>query len=79
MNNCLIDDRRIRVDFSQSVAKLWNRVRQGHCIRLDEDESLQSHGKRSYHNEYVFDDLEEKALFQEHRRSSYSKTSKRYK
>ncbi|GJD10277.1 Peptidyl-prolyl cis-trans isomerase CYP59 [Galdieria sulphuraria] len=79
MNNCLIDDRRIRVDFSQSVAKLWNRVRQGHCIRLDEDESLQSHGKRSHHNEYVFDDLEEKALFQEHRRSSYSKTSKRYK
>lgn len=24
MNNTLIDDRRIRVDFSQSVAKEWN-------------------------------------------------------
>jgi peptidyl-prolyl cis-trans isomerase-like 4 len=25
MNNALIDDRRIKVDFSQSVSKLWNR------------------------------------------------------
>ena len=25
MNNVLIDDRRIKVDFSQSVSKLWNR------------------------------------------------------
>ena len=24
MNNVLIDDRRIKVDFSQSVSKLWN-------------------------------------------------------
>lgn len=29
MNNVLIDDRRIKVDFSQSVAKLWNRRRRG--------------------------------------------------
>eukprot|EP00899_Mesostigma_viride_P002582 jgi/Mesvir1/12324/Mv00514-RA.1 len=27
MNNTLIDDRRIHVDFSQSVSKLWNRYR----------------------------------------------------
>eukprot|EP00762_Andalucia_godoyi_P006082 ANDGO_00400.mRNA.1 Peptidyl-prolyl cis-trans isomerase CYP59 len=27
MDGCIIDDRRIRVDFSQSVAKLWNRHR----------------------------------------------------
>lgn len=27
MNNVLIDDRRIKVDFSQSVSKLWNRYR----------------------------------------------------
>mmetsp|Transcript_18842 Transcript_18842/g.47342 ORF Transcript_18842/g.47342 Transcript_18842/m.47342 type:complete len:287 (+) Transcript_18842:454-1314(+) len=29
MNNCLIDDRRIKVDFSQSVSKLWNDFRRG--------------------------------------------------
>ncbi|GJQ13467.1 hypothetical protein GpartN1_g5258.t1 [Galdieria partita] len=81
MNNCLIDDRRIRVDFSQSVAKLWNRVRQGYCDRLEEDEeSLHSHRKRSNHSEYLFDDdLEEKALFQYRRGSSHSKTRKRHK
>lgn len=27
MDNALIDDRRIHVDFSQSVAKLWNQYR----------------------------------------------------
>jgi peptidyl-prolyl cis-trans isomerase-like 4 len=29
MNNVLVDDRRIRVDFSQSVAKLWAQSRRG--------------------------------------------------
>jgi len=29
MENVLIDDRRIHVDFSQSVAKLWNSWRRG--------------------------------------------------
>lgn len=28
MNNALVDDRRIRVDFSQSVAKVWNKFSQ---------------------------------------------------
>lgn len=28
MDNCLIDDRRIHVDFSQSVSKLWGQFRQ---------------------------------------------------
>lgn len=27
MNNCLIDDRRVKVDFSQSVAKLWSQFK----------------------------------------------------
>lgn len=27
MNNVLLDDRRIKVDFSQSVSKLWNKVK----------------------------------------------------
>jgi peptidyl-prolyl cis-trans isomerase-like 4 len=75
MNNCLIDDRRIRVDFSQSVAKLWNRVRRGYHDRFDEKESVQSRGKRSY-NEYVFDDLERKALSQEKRSPKHKKKVK---
>lgn len=29
MDNTLIDDRRIHVDFSQSVSKLWSQYRQG--------------------------------------------------
>ena len=29
MNNVLIDDRRIKVDFSQSVAQIWNKFRRG--------------------------------------------------
>lgn len=29
MDNALIDDRRVRVDFSQSVSKLWNAARRG--------------------------------------------------
>lgn len=29
MDNCLIDDRRVRVDFSQSVSKLWNAKQRG--------------------------------------------------
>ena len=32
MNNVLIDDRRIKVDFSQSVAKLWNKRRRGEVM-----------------------------------------------
>jgi peptidyl-prolyl cis-trans isomerase-like 4 len=33
MDNVLIDDRRIRVDFSQSVAKVWNAHRRGETAR----------------------------------------------
>ena len=33
MNNVLIDDRRIKVDFSQSVAKLWNKRRRGERMK----------------------------------------------
>ena len=38
MNNVLIDDRRIKVDFSQSVAKLWNRRRRGERMAQYNDE-----------------------------------------
>ena len=35
MNNVIVDDRRIKVDFSQSVSKLWNRVRTGKAVTKD--------------------------------------------
>jgi peptidyl-prolyl cis-trans isomerase-like 4 len=38
LDNCLIDDRRVRVDFSQSVSKLWNARRRGERPRFDSRE-----------------------------------------
>eukprot|EP00871_Galdieria_phlegrea_P000752 jgi/Galph1/1678/GphlegSOOS_G357.1 len=58
MDNCLIDDRRIRVDFSQSVAKLWNRVRRGYHDVYHWQDNFSGKDKDAY----VFDALEEKAL-----------------
>lgn len=41
MNNVLIDDRRIKVDFSQSVAKLWNKRRRGERMQaIDQTQSI---------------------------------------
>lgn len=37
MDNTLIDDRRIHVDFSQSVAKLWSQYRHGKRSRTEKD------------------------------------------
>lgn len=39
MNNVVVDDRRIKVDFSQSVAKLWNNHRRGIKQTADPDPS----------------------------------------
>eukprot|EP00928_Gymnodinium_smaydae_P014918 TRINITY_DN15476_c0_g1_i2.p1 TRINITY_DN15476_c0_g1~~TRINITY_DN15476_c0_g1_i2.p1 ORF type:complete len:441 (+),score=118.07 TRINITY_DN15476_c0_g1_i2:194-1516(+) len=36
MNDCVVDDRRIVVNFSQSVAKLWNKHRTGGRISKDD-------------------------------------------
>lgn len=36
LNNALVDDRRVRVDFSQSVSKLWNARRRGMRPKLEE-------------------------------------------
>eukprot|EP00929_Paragymnodinium_shiwhaense_P015175 TRINITY_DN12321_c0_g1_i2.p1 TRINITY_DN12321_c0_g1~~TRINITY_DN12321_c0_g1_i2.p1 ORF type:complete len:443 (-),score=97.32 TRINITY_DN12321_c0_g1_i2:88-1416(-) len=36
MHDCVIDDRRIVVNFSQSVAKLWNKMRTGARISKDD-------------------------------------------
>merc|ERR1712232_187771 len=36
MHDCVIDDRRIVVNFSQSVAKLWNKMRTGSRISKDD-------------------------------------------
>ena len=49
MDNVLIDDRRIKVDFSQSVSKLWNRFNQRStnkpCLKLKAD-NCRDHNKR---------------------------------
>ena len=45
MDSALIDDRRIRVDFSQSVSKLWNSVRRGHAMTYNPSE-VRMTGKR---------------------------------
>eukprot|EP00190_Bangiopsis_sp_CCMP1999_P000935 CAMPEP_0198730334 /NCGR_PEP_ID=MMETSP1475-20131203/24075_1 /TAXON_ID= ORGANISM="Unidentified sp., Strain CCMP1999" /NCGR_SAMPLE_ID=MMETSP1475 /ASSEMBLY_ACC=CAM_ASM_001111 /LENGTH=496 /DNA_ID=CAMNT_0044493125 /DNA_START=1 /DNA_END=1491 /DNA_ORIENTATION=+ len=54
MDNTLIDDRRIKVDFSQSVSKLWNNVRRGKQEKLgksDYDFSEQTAGMRASHRQ----------------------------
>lgn len=43
MNNVLIDDRRIKVDFSQSVAKLWNK----YAMKPYEDRKVKGDGPSS--------------------------------
>lgn len=49
MDNVLIDDRRIKVDFSQSVSKLWNRFNQRStnkpCLKLKAD-NCRDHNKK---------------------------------
>lgn len=45
MNNVLIDDRRIKVDFSQSVAKLWNKRRRGEAMTAYTGHSSGSSGR----------------------------------
>eukprot|EP00249_Psilotum_nudum_P015471 c25343_g1_i1 orf=356-2314(-) len=48
MDNVLIDDRRIHVDFSQSVAKLWSRYRRfGSKDKGDEGSNFPAEGKAS--------------------------------
>lgn len=59
MNNALVDDRRIKVDFSQSVAKIWDRYRQrlrmpasqqwtGDTTRKDPSSGKSSHYQRRH-------------------------------
>jgi len=57
MNNCLIDDRRIKVDFSQSVSKLWNDFRRGKGGRpqfVDKPAAYQNPSKAGGKREHVF-------------------------
>merc|ERR1712039_1099664 len=47
MHDCVIDDRRIFVNFSQSVSKLWNKMRTGGKISsADIAEANQTKGKK---------------------------------
>merc|ERR1712046_567162 len=45
MHDCVIDDRRIVVNFSQSVAKLWNKHRTGARMSASEAKELAKGGK----------------------------------
>lgn len=45
MHDCVIDDRRIFVNFSQSVAKLWNRWRTGASTKVSAEDLQGSKGK----------------------------------
>ena len=45
MDGALIDDRRVRVDFSQSVAKEWNRYRRREPMRREEAGELLGQGR----------------------------------
>jgi len=45
MHDCVIDDRRIVVNFSQSVAKLWNKHRTGTRVSAAEAKELQKGAK----------------------------------
>merc|ERR1719421_183670 len=45
MHDCVIDDRRIVVNFSQSVAKLWNKHRTGARMTASEAKELQKGAK----------------------------------
>merc|ERR1711862_891591 len=45
MHDCVIDDRRIVVNFSQSVAKLWNKHRTGARMTAADARELQKGGK----------------------------------
>jgi len=51
MNNTLIDDRRIKVDFSQSVAKIWNKYSQRRRGSHDGETNKQNHGDGRTHEQ----------------------------
>lgn len=50
MNNALIDDRRIKVDFSQSVSKLWNKFNRD-SKKKKNDEFKQTDPSKDYYRE----------------------------
>ncbi|EOA13397.1 hypothetical protein CARUB_v10026436mg [Capsella rubella] len=68
MDNTLIDDRRIRVDFSQSVFKLWPQLRQKHSQKV-EDRNKQHGGGEGY--DMVFEGDERERRKKIHRRRSH--------
>lgn len=45
MHDCVIDDRRIFVNFSQSVAKLWNKWRTGSRVTAEDAKEAKGKGK----------------------------------
>ena len=91
MDNVLIDDRRIKVDFSQSVSKLWNKVNrkekmsenEGGIKRREEDSShrSRSRGEKKRSRRHRSRSREDKKHSKRHRSRSREekKRSKRHR
>jgi hypothetical protein len=64
MDNVLIDDRRIHVDFSQSVAKNYQWNKQGMMLikKYGTEIKICSFGKQSPYNWYIFPRLRKNQL-----------------
>ena len=80
MNNVLIDDRRIKVDFSQSVSKLWNKFAQrprknevGHKESEDQKNSSISRDNRNRDDDKRDDDKNMRYRDQQHDSSRRSR------
>jgi len=50
MENALIDERRIHVDFSQSVSKYWYKYKKGNAGPLDKEVNIDKRGKEGRDN-----------------------------
>ena len=85
MDGMLVDERRIRVDFSQSVAKLWKKYRRGQKPKDADQEELEKNGfkiKESVHDRrfkderhtMVFDDSDEERHKRKKKRRSRSRS-----
>jgi peptidyl-prolyl cis-trans isomerase-like 4 len=75
MENVIIDDRRIHVDFSQSVAKLWNDRKQRKKKRSykDEESDRKRHKEDSRYDNHSRRDRDER------REEKYRDDSRRYR
>ena len=93
MNNVLIDDRRIKVDFSQSVAHLWNRYKmqprkeqqkqqpQKNKSQQYHNHKSDGHDQKRYrdHDSYSSSDMSDDDDSKDYKKSKKSKKEKKHK